>query len=602
MCGIAGFAIEPRLSGGLRPEALTHLLESMIERGPDGEGRLIEGGVALGMRRLSVIDLNGGWQPLFSRAGRVAAFQNGEIYNYRELKEELAARGNAFKTKSDTEVIAAGYDAWGIDGLLQRLDGMFAIVIYDKDTRTLHLARDRLGEKPLYYAHAPGRAFAYASSFVQIAALPWIEDEPDIKQLDRYLAMHFAPGDRTLLKQVRRLLPGERIAVKVDTLTLERKRYWRPRLGAPRALEADALADIVETAVHSRMVADVPVGVFLSGGLDSSIVAAAAAAVNPRIDTFSMGFGASELDESEHARAVAQRIGSRHHEFQFDVNQFLALLPQVTDALDEPIGDQAMLPLFWLAREARKHVTVVLAGEGADEAFGGYSYYRSFAEGSRANVTNRLIVDELAALQSGFPILSGAAERKTLIHAPIDEEPDAWELDTLNWLRDAHSPLQRASAADIATWLPDDLLIKFDRMAMAHSLEGRAPFLAPAVLEAGLNLPDAARMQGELSKALLRKAAPNVLTPELLARKKQGFVLPMRDWLRQLFDAYSGPAAFFASHPVPGIDPDVATRIVLRDMEEGLRRERLLFALAVLCMWRKSFERRRRELRSLLVA
>ncbi|MEQ1492227.1 MAG: asparagine synthase (glutamine-hydrolyzing) [Terricaulis sp.] len=602
MCGIAGFAIEPRLAGGLRPEALSHLLDEMTARGPDGEGRLIDGGVALGMRRLSVIDLNGGWQPLFSRAERVAAFQNGEIYNYRELKQELGARGYAFKTKSDTEVIAAGYDAWGIEGLLQRLDGMFAIVIYDKDTRMLHLARDRVGEKPLYYAHAPGRAFAYGSSFVQIAALPWVEDEPDIKQLDRYVAMHFAPGDRTLLKQVRRLLPGERIAVKLDTLTIKRERYWRPRLGAPRALDAEALAEIVESAIRSRMVADVPVGVFLSGGLDSAIVAATAASVNPRIDTFSMGFGASELDETEHARAVAERIGSRHHEFQFDVNQFLALLPQVTDALDEPVGDQAMLPLFWLAREARKHVTVVLAGEGADEAFGGYGYYSPFAHGARNNVTNRIVIEDIAALQSGFPILAGAAERGALISAPRELEPDQWEADLLHWLHDAHSPLQRASAADIATWLPDDLLIKFDRMAMAHSLEGRAPFLAPAVLDAGLSLPDAARMQGEISKVLLRKAAPKVLTPQLLARKKQGFVLPMRDWLRQLFEAYSGPAAFFAEHPVPGIDPNVATQIVQRDMQEGLRRERLLFALVVLCMWRKSFERRRRDLRSLLVA
>lgn len=602
MCGIAGFAIEPRLAGGMRAEALSHLLDAMVARGPDGEGRLIDGGVALGMRRLSVIDLSGGWQPLFSRQGRVAAFQNGEIYNYRELREELGARGYGFQTKSDTEVIAAGYDAWGIEGLLHRLDGMYALVILDRDACALHIARDRLGEKPLYYAHAPGRAFAYASSFVQIASLPWVEDEPDMRQLDRYLALHFAPGDRTLLKQVRRLLPGERLTVQLDTLAVKRDRYWRPRLGVPRAMSPEELADIVDEAVQSRMVADVPVGVFLSGGLDSSIVATAAAAAHPRIDTFSMGFEPSELDESEHARAVAACIGSRHHEFHFDVNQFMALLPQVTDALDEPIGDQAMLPLFWLAREARKHVTVVLAGEGADEAFSGYSYYSQFASGSRVNEAARLIVDGSAVTQSGFPILSGAEERKKLVLAPLEAEPDAWERDTLQWLAEARSPLQRASAADIATWLPDDLLIKFDRMAMAHSLEGRAPFLSPRVLEAGLNLPDSGRMQGEISKVLLRKAAPSTLPPHLLTRGKQGFVLPMRNWLGQLFEAHGGPAAFFAAYPVPGLDENFASEIVLQDMRTGLRRERLLFALAVLCMWRRSFERRRRELRSLLLA
>lgn len=602
MCGIVGFFADPRLAGALRPEALTPLLDAIVARGPDGEGRLVHGGLVMGMRRLSVIDLSTGGQPLLSRDGRVAAFQNGEIYNYRQLRIELMSLGYGFTTQSDTEVLAHGFDAWGIEGLLDRLDGMFAIAILDKDEGLLHLARDRLGEKPLYYTHAPGRAFAYGSSFLQMAAMPWVDDEPDTKQLDRYVTMHFAPGDRTFLKQVHRLLPGERLSFRLDDLSISRKRYWRPRIGEQEEVSVEALRELLDRAVRSRLIADVPVGVFLSGGVDSSIVAAIAAASHPRIDTFSMGFGESELDESAHASAVAQAIGSRHHRFQFDQTQFLTLLPEVAEALDEPIGDQALLPVYWLAREARKQVTVVLAGEGADEVFGGYGYYSSFVRNRTGSSGDRLVDEASAALQSGFPILSGKVERAQLLTAPPHEEPDVWEADLLNWLNGCGSSLQRASAVDLATWLPDDLLIKFDRMAMAHSLEGRAPFLSPALVEAGLNLPDASRVRGNVSKARLREAAAGLLPASLLGRKKQGFVLPMRTWLAEWFEAFSGPAAFFDSHSVPGLDAQQATRVAVRDIREGVLRERLLFALVSLCVWRKSFERRRRELRSLLLS
>ena len=602
MCGIVGFTRRPGLSGNLSADALTPLLEAMTHRGPDGEGRLIDDNIVMGMRRLSVIDLEGGWQPLTSREGRVAAFQNGEIYNHRRLRAELEACGYRFATHSDTEVIAHGYDAYGIDGLLARLDGMFAIAILDRDTHQLHLARDRMGEKPLYYSHMPGRAFAYASSLLQVAALPWIDDMPDPVALDRYLALHFVPGERTLFKSIKRVLPGERLTLQLDSLALERHRYWQPTLGRTQAVSTDELRDMVERAVTSRMVADVPVGVFLSGGLDSALIAAVAAKHHPGIDTFSMGFSDETVDESQDAALVARAIGSRHHAFTFDQNSFLSLLPEVANSLDEPIGDQALLPVYWLAREARQHVKVVLAGEGADEAFGGYGYYRTVEKALQSRQRQMsLILEDDAMLQSGFPILSGTNERRALSTLSGSLTTEADERDLCAWLEGAANPMQRAQACDMATWLPDDLLIKFDRMAMAHSLEGRAPFLSPELIQAGLDLPPELKMGSGGSKRLLREAAKGLLPAGLLEKPKQGFVLPMRQWLNQWFETYGGPAAFFTQHEMPGIDPGFAARTANMDLGQGLQRERLLFALVMLHVWRKAFGQRVARLRASLL-
>ena len=371
MCGIAGLISRE----GTPPLAwLDIMLDSIAHRGPDGDGRFADGGIALGMRRLAVIDVAGGHQPLRSRNGRVIAFQNGEIYNFAALRAELAGSGYAFVTRSDTEVLAHGYDRWGIDGLLARIDGMFALAILDRDAQTLHLARDRFGEKPLFIAAAEGQ-FAFGSSLTMLGALPWVDDGIDALSLRRYLALHYCPGERTILRGVTRVLPGERLAISLHDLGINRRRYFAPVLNGPLAPTDDELAAQLEYAVASRLVADVPVGVFLSGGLDSSLICAIAARHSPGILTFSMGFDSPDHDESSHAAAVAAASGARHHAFRFDSGTFARLLPQVADALDEPIGDQACLPLLMLCTEARKHATVVLSGEGADEMFAGYGYY-----------------------------------------------------------------------------------------------------------------------------------------------------------------------------------------------------------------------------------
>ena len=608
MCGIAGI-IDHHADPPLR--ALLHgMLDRMVKRGPDGAGEHLSGALAMGMRRLSVIDLEGGWQPLFAADKQVVAFQNGEIYNYRELRRELESHGCVFRTHSDTESLAHGYAVWGIDGLLQRVDGMFALAIFDQRSGELHLARDRFGEKPLFYAASSGR-FAWASNLFAVAGLPWVDTGIDPQALDDYLAVHYVAGSRTFFRGVRRLLPGHRMSLHIADAQPAITNYYRPRLDQRGLVGEEELADALEQSVRSRLVADVPVGVFLSGGLDSSLITAIAAKAQPGIMTFSMGFDSATHDEAEHAQRVAEHCGTRHHRFRFDADSFETLLPQVDSELDEPLGDQAALPLFWLCREARKHVTVALSGEGADELFGGYGYYRQFLGGAglaqrwsdhlRGRPATRVF--ELRSFTrnpspvtpSGFPLLTDAASRERLTGRTA-ATPDAWETDLIAWLDSANDAHKRAMAADIGTWLPDDLLVKFDRMAMASSLEGRAPYLTPRLAELALrNNAPFTRMSLADSKLALRRVARRWLPADILERPKQGFVLPMQNWLRSWFDKHDGATTYFSNAPLPGIDTTVAIELVNADLQNGLKRERLLYALVMLVEWRSSAEHRLRQ-------
>jgi asparagine synthase (glutamine-hydrolysing) len=585
--------------------------QAMFNRGPDGDGFFLDDGIALGMRRLSIIDLLHGWQPLYARNKRIVAFQNGEIYNHQNLRGELESKGYVFLTNSDTEVLAHGFDAWGIAGLLQRIDGMYATAILDLDQRMLFLGRDRFGEKPLFYCQHRDW-FAYSSNLLTLAALPGIDAELDSQGLDRYLALHFVPGERTIFKGIWRVSPGEYLSVPLDHLgNISRARYFRQSLGKPRNISEDALAELVEHAVQSRLVADVGVGVFLSGGLDSSIVAAIAAKQVPGISTFSMGFGSGEHDESKYAKQVADLIDSNHHHFTFDCDRFVHLLPKVASALDEPIGDQATLPLYWLCHEASRHVKVALAGEGADEIFAGYSYYRDFSANpglgsyfrnlfkkhSMPRVMDRLIQNATPISPSGFPLLTDIKERTTLVKEHSDYAPDDWEHSLMEWLESAADSLQRATATDLATWLPDDLLVKFDRMGMAHSLEGRAPFLMPGLVDAALHLPGDQRVKKGTSKIALRQIAGRWLPPNILTRRKQGFVLPMRNWITRWFTLHGGVAAYLIDRAIPGLNMAEVSRLMETDLAAGVQRERLLFAFVLLFEWHATAQTRIARLR-----
>jgi asparagine synthase (glutamine-hydrolysing) len=605
MCGLIGY-----ISDGLSKEWLDVLLQSMTHRGPDGDGRYHFGSLSIGMRRLSVIDLEGGWQPLRSREGRVVVFQNGEIYNYRQLRTQLEARDYVFRTASDTEVIAHGYNAWSLDGLLNRLDGMYAIAIHDQDTNELHLARDRFGEKPLFYA-ATSEAFAFGSTLLSVGAMPWVSGDVDRLSLERYLALHFVPGRQTILRDVERVLPGERLTVKLDGLALQHHRYYQVPLSPARNVDDAELISNIEYAVHSRLIADVPVGVFLSGGLDSATLASIVSRRTSNISTFSIGFDDREQDESDAARRVARLIGSRHHEFVFKGYRFNDLLPRVADALDEPIGDQATLPLYWLCQEVKRAVTVVLSGEGADEIFGGYSYYRQFVD--RGDWRERLkvlldvatlpvcpsysgvLIDKPPCTPSGFPLLSDAGDRSRLL-GPPESQADCWEKEILTWLARARDPLQRASAADLASWLVDDLLVKVDRMTMAHSLEGRAPYLSPALVDLAINLPQRERMTQGITKVSLRRVARKYLPDDIVNRQKHGFVLPMRGWLRAWFSSHGIPQAYFSGRPFPYLNVTRLADLVDEDLRNGVRRERFLFAIIMLLEWWHAFQAKRAKL------
>jgi len=596
MCGIFG------LIGSIEssPAHIAKVVgRRMLHRGPDGEGFFFADGVALGMRRLSIIDLAHGAQPFFSRNKSVVAFQNGEIYNHPALRRELEGQNYKFLSRSDTEVLAHGFAAWGMAGLLERIDGMYAISILDIAQRTLFLGRDRFGEKPLYYCQNR-EWFAYSSDLLTLAALPGVGAEVDSQALANYLALHFVPGERTFFKGISRLLPGEWLSIPLDDPEkISRSRYFRQALGPPRQISPDVLATLLEKAVQSRLISDVPVGIFLSGGIDSSLVAAIAAKYSPGIATFSMGFTSSEHDESKYAKKVAEQIGSQHHHFMFDCESFIDLLPRVAAALDEPIGDQATLPLYWLCREASRHIKVVLAGEGADEVFAGYDYYRLFAprpglreslrrllkHGAVSPSINRFIDNPVPISSSGYPLLTEVATRLALVEGAVSRPMDEWERCLLDWLDGAANPLQRATAGDLAAWLPDDLLVKFDRMAMAHSLEGRAPFLMPELVDAALHLPDYQRMARGMSKIALRHVAQRWLPEILCQRRKQGFTLPMKNWIKQWFTLQGGVGAYLSCHEIPGLQMKSIHRLIESDLAAGVQRERLLFALILLFEW-----------------
>ncbi|MBK8980229.1 MAG: asparagine synthase (glutamine-hydrolyzing) [Planctomycetes bacterium] len=584
MCGI--FGVVGPAAEQLSEGALVELLARMQHRGPDGHGIHVEPGVRMGMRRLAVIDLAGGDQPFTSRDGEVVAFQNGEIYNHRELQRELEALGYRFRSHCDTEVLAHGFAAWGINGLLARLDGMFALAILDRRARRLHLARDRFGEKPLFFSLTP-RDFAWSSDLRLLRTLPFVDRSIDPLALDRYLALHFAPGERTLFAGVQRLLPGERSTFDLDHVQLSREIWYRPDRARGRGHDREELLAIARRAVRSRLEAEVPLGVFLSGGLDSSLLTALAVEAHPAISTFSMGFTDPTRDESAEAREVAAALGTTHHHFVFDEHEFRRLLPDVVAALDEPIGDQATLPLYWLCREARGSVTVVLSGEGADEAFGGYGYYagpglRGLAGAGRPH---RLLDGAGNTSLSGFPLLTSAEERRRLCPG-LARDDDRWEHGCVARIEAFDGSATRArSVADTLTWLPDDLLVKFDRMAMAHSLEGRAPYLAPELFEYGLALPDDWRLHRGVAKRALRDAAGGLLPERILQTPKRGFVLPMRDWLASWFAAVGDLGSYVAERAPAPLDVAATTELIAEDLRRGVKRERLLFALLVLLEW-----------------
>ncbi len=544
MCGICGIlgrdAVDPSLVEGMN--------EAIVHRGPDHGAVASYGRCVLGYRRLSIIDLVTGDQPLENENGEISAVFNGEIYNFPELRRELEARGHEIRGTGDSPLIPHAYEEWGLE-FARHLEGMFAIALWDRAQERLVLVRDRLGKKPLLYARLPDGSLAFASETKALLRLPMLPRELDLEQLDAYLALQYVP--RSGLKAVEKVPPGSLVVAEGGGVRV--MRYWRPE---PADAEGDWVGRVreeVTAAVRRRLVSDVPLGALLSGGLDSSVVVAAMAAASPDpVRTFTIGFTDQDYDERPYARAVAERFGTRHEELEVDPSP--DLLDRVTTAFDEPFGDEAALPMLLVCEQTRRHVTVALVGDGGDEAFGGYERYRAHALASR--------IPRFAGLAGSAALGAIPAARRrprsTLFRArrfldvAAQPERDRYtrlvEVFPLELRRRLWTDEARAHAAatmlpddpdlrivDIESYLPGDLLPKSDLASMAVSLELRSPFLDHKVIELGLALPpELAR-----GKAALKQAFSADLPPEVAGRGKTGFGVPLDAWFRDELRAFS---------------------------------------------------------------
>jgi asparagine synthase (glutamine-hydrolysing) len=615
MCGICGLVAGERDRGPDR-EAVARMSGRLVHRGPDDDGLFCEGPVALAARRLSIIDLAGGHQPIENEDGSAVVVQNGEIYNYRELKHELASRGHRFATDCDTEVLVHGYEEWG-EAFVERLRGMFAIAVWDKRRQRLLLARDRFGIKPLYYRHVGG-SLAFASELKALLEQPGFSREIDPQAVAAYLAFNSIPAPLTIFREARKLPPGHLLTWEGGEVAL--RRYARP--GPPPAGEvrdgsasqlAGELREVLDDSVRAHLVADVPVGVLLSGGVDSGGLAALASRhVSEPLRTFSIGFEEEGFNELSRARLVAERYGTDHHELVVRPDA-VELLPKLVEAFDEPFGDSSALPTYLVSELAVGEVKVALSGEGGDELFGGYYTYvadllarrvgrlaalaRPLAEALPSR-TDRVGFDYKAkrfARAAALPPLERHHGWKEIFSPQARAElagPGASAWDPLDLYRERYAetdgaePLARMQDVDLGIYMADDLLVKTDRLSMAHSLELRVPFLDPEVADFAFSLPTHLKVRGFAKKRLLRNALEPLLPREILHGRKQGFSIPIAAWLR-------GPLEPFAREVLaPGavarqglLDPAAVTPILDRHVSGQEDLSRQIWGLMALTLW-----------------
>ncbi|MEJ5975663.1 XrtA/PEP-CTERM system amidotransferase [Novosphingobium sp. PS1R-30] len=570
MCGIAGI-FHLSTPKPVDPARVERMCDAIAHRGPDGQGVWTAPGVGLGHRRLSIIDLAGSPQPMASTDGRAMLVFNGEIYNYRELREELRATGAVFHTDGDSEVILAAWQRWGID-CLPRLHGMFAFAIYDLEQRTLFLARDRLGVKPLFLAPLADGSLIFGSELKALTAHPLLRREADPLAVEDYLTWGYVPDTRSILKGVEKLPAGHYLLLRHDASMPRPVQWWdvsfaERRRGSAADLEAE-LVLLLRQAVTSRMVSDVPLGAFLSGGVDSSSVVAlmAEASTNP-VKTCSIGFDVAELDETGYARQIAERFHTDHRSRTVSQDDFTAI-DTLAAMFDEPFADASALPTWRVCQLARENVTVALSGDGADEALAGYRrhVFQRNEDGLRGLLPSSLRRPVFGALGAAYPKADWAprmfrAKSTFLSLAASSEEGYARALSvTPPEVRDriyspdfqrlrgdyraeqplvalmqqapARSGLDRAQYADLKFWLPGDILTKVDRASMAVGLEAREPLLDHRLIEFAASMPERLRTQRGQGKWLMKKAMRRYLPDDILYRPKQGFVTPISQWFR----------------------------------------------------------------------
>jgi len=622
MCGIAGWA---GARGGGR-EVLDAMLRALEHRGPDDTGRHLGTEATLGMTRLSIIDLVTGRQPMTTDDATAALVFNGEIYNYRELRDELAARGRPFATRSDTEVLLRAWEEWG-EACVDRLRGMFAFAIWDARRRRLVVARDRLGKKPLYYWHRDG-LLVFASEPKALLRHPAVGRALDPVALEHYAAFGYTPAARSIFDGIAKLPPGHVATLAGGVLTL--RRYWT--LPAGVAVPVRSLPELqervraeVRDAVRARLVADVPLGVFLSGGIDSSAIVACMRELNVgRLATFSVGFGAdASHDELPYARLVARRFETEHHE---DVLEPKAadLTAAVVRALDEPFADSSALPTLAVAESTARHVKVALSGIGGDETFAGYPRYLGVRLAEAWARVPRMLRAGPEALARRLP--ESATSRnlgdwaRRFAHGAARPMPERY----IGWTRFFDAPALAALATpalarlfdgnveaaqraawttrtdgdavdgawriDLATYLPDDLLTMADRMSMARSLELRAQFCDHRLIELSLGIPPSIKLAGWSLKALLKRAFADELPAEILRRRKQGFMIPLSRWLRSDLRHLVEDALAPERVRARGLwRPEIVSRIVTEHLSGARTHGDRIWALVMLELWMREY-------------
>ena len=555
MCGLAGYL-------GVAPPAdavLTRMTARLAHRGPDDERFYRDGPVAFGFRRLSIIDLEGSPQPMSTPDGELTCVFNGEIYNFASLRRDLAGRGHAFRTNGDTEVLLYAWREHG-ERMLEHVQGMFAFAIWDRRAQRLFLARDHLGVKPLYY-YWDGSTLVFGSELKALIGHPGVSRSIDLDALGLYLESQYIPSPKTIYRSVRKLEPGHALTVQGGTLSL--RQYWRPDYSSKFEFgEAEALGRLeseLRRSVQSMLVSDVPLGSFLSGGVDSSLVSALMADIAQRpIDTFTLGFhGATAVSEHSHAQLVSRHIGAKNHVLMLEPSDMLAALDQWTEAFDEPFADPAALPTMLLAKLTRRHVTVVLTGEGADEVFSGY---RNYATRVREERISKFLGARASPLRYLVRALPARARKDRLVRAIGEPRSRRYVTIPMVFDRALHAELlsdaflaaretcmadyaerffdecnsseyiDRLMYIDARLWLPDDLLTKVDRATMAYSLEARVPYLDHRFFEFCARLHPSLKQRGRTGKYLLKKLAEKVLPPEIVHRPKQGFFPPLTEW------------------------------------------------------------------------
>ncbi|HYJ88702.1 MAG TPA: asparagine synthase (glutamine-hydrolyzing) [Pyrinomonadaceae bacterium] len=629
MCGITGWA---NLDSYAQPpagarELLHSMCERMVHRGPDSEGLMVSGSVALGMRRLAIIDLVTGEQPTRNEDKSVAVILNGEIYNYRELRQDLEKRGHSFRSQSDTEVLPHLYEEFG-EGMLERLNGMFAFALWDAKRRKLLLARDRFGEKPLYWGVFDG-TLLFASEPKVLLAHPSVTSSLSLEALRHYLSFDYVPAPLSIYQGINKLPAAHMLALEDGKV--ETRRYWQLSYKTPEpppseAEAAEQLLQLMGDSVRMRLVSDVPLGILLSGGVDSSTVAALAVrASSEPVKTFSISFAESSFDESSYARAVAKFLGTDHHEERLSANLAANLVGEIGSWMDEPFSDPSLLPTYLLSRFTRRHVTVALGGDGGDEIFAGYPMYQGHRLAAiYARTPNFLRAGLIEPLVGMLPVktknlsfdykakrfIAGSKyepvvrhhiwfgsftpeEQKQLLTSEVlaASSSDIYRDARQIWNEcDSTDVVERMQSIDTQLYLAEDILTKVDRASMAVSLEVRAPFLDPRVAEFAASLPASYKLRGRTTKYILKRAIKDYLPPFVIRRGKKGFGVPVAEWLKENLRPLARDLLSPERVRRAGVfNPDYVTRLQDEHERGAANHRKLLWTLLMFELWHESF-------------